>query len=351
MAKKVWDNEIEFKTDWGGDESTSNLPVSGGRIQEFIKEQFNSKMGEFYYDTTTNRYLVFANPEKRDEYLEDTNKVDLILGAFDAPFNYSAEIKLQTPYYNSILQGTKNNYIDFTFDVLNKQGQSVGENVICTYTFSRGTTKIKKTFQYKYGEFVHFNVDDYIVEGINNINIAIVGATTFAATAINVTYQVIELSLTDSYEVGKSIQIYSDKENILSVPFTVSGAGIKTMEWFLDGELIKYNRIEDEIVEVSSSRTKYINIDSLEHGRHTLQSRAYVKINGEKFYSDILYRDLLITKGVEKDVVIGISASGTAYYVQSAAFGKPYHTLVCYIVLQYLFFCNRIILLIYGILI
>ena len=37
MAKKVYDEKINKSQDWGGDKSTSGLPVAGNRVQEFIK--------------------------------------------------------------------------------------------------------------------------------------------------------------------------------------------------------------------------------------------------------------------------------------------------------------------------
>ena len=132
MAKKIWDEPIDKYTDWGGDDTTDNLPVSGEMVQSFIKNNIENKIGILYYDTLNNRYLAFADDINRDLYLEDniTNR-DLLLGSFDAPFNYNAEITLITPVYNAIFLNTKNNYIDFTFDIKNKNGQSTGDNVLC----------------------------------------------------------------------------------------------------------------------------------------------------------------------------------------------------------------------------
>ena len=52
MANKVYDKEINRHSDWGGDDSTENLPVSGSRVQEFIKKTLDGKMGVFYYVLT-----------------------------------------------------------------------------------------------------------------------------------------------------------------------------------------------------------------------------------------------------------------------------------------------------------
>ena len=66
MAKQIWNNSINKHTDWGGDSSTNNYPVSGEKVQEFIKNSLDSKIGELYYDTQNNRYLVFSDSENRD---------------------------------------------------------------------------------------------------------------------------------------------------------------------------------------------------------------------------------------------------------------------------------------------
>ena len=78
MANKIYDKEINKYTDWGGDSSTENLPVSGARVQEFIKKTLEGKMGIFHYDETNNRYLVFADSDTRDQYLEDPTKNELV---------------------------------------------------------------------------------------------------------------------------------------------------------------------------------------------------------------------------------------------------------------------------------
>ena len=59
MAKQTWNNPIDKNVDWGGDESTGGLPVSGEQVQAFIKDSLDGKAGLFYYDTTNNRYIVF----------------------------------------------------------------------------------------------------------------------------------------------------------------------------------------------------------------------------------------------------------------------------------------------------
>lgn len=310
MAKQIWDNSIDMNTDWAGDASTNNQPVSGRRVQEFIKNQLNSKASTFYYDAANQRYLVFANNNTRDEYLEDPTKTDLVLGTFDAPSNYTAEINLTTPTYVAALASSTGNLIKFTFDVKNKSNQSVGENVICTYTIIRGANKQVINQNYKAGESVSFNVDKYLSTGTNMITITITGQTTLAATTVGVTYQVIDLVLTDSYNLST---MYEASENI-EIPFDISGYGAKYMEWYLDGTKLDYIQSEDQITEVSTSRTKYISATGLSVGKHSLQFRAYVIVNGEKFYSKLIYRDVIIHDDMSSNQNV-IIAVGTEFPV------------------------------------
>ena len=307
MAKKVSENNItDMSQDWGLD-SSNNLPYSGAAVQKFIKEKLNSKMGYFYYDASSNRYLCFADEASKDEYIEDPTLTDLVLGAFDAPFNYEASITMLTPSYNAVFLGSTGNFLDFTFDIKNKEGNSTGENVNVTYTFIRNATKKVVTESRKYGESVHFNIDDYILEGTNTIIVGVTGQTTLAATTAAITYQVVNLSYSDSMDISKVYDL-SEGSKTVEVFFSVSGYGTKTVEWFIDGQQMDFVKTEDEVVDVTSQRTKYIELSNLASGIHTLQSRAYTIINGEKFYTDTLYREIMVNNGDLSGNLVAVAA-------------------------------------------
>lgn len=302
-------NPIESITeDWGLD-IRNGFTYSGESVQEFIKKQLESKAGCFYYDAANNRYLVFADTINRDLYLENPSEhLDLVIGNFEAPFNYTAEINLKTPTYTAVLANAKGNYIDYTFDVKNKNGQSTGESVIATYTFIKGGSKQVVTERYTYGASVHFNIDKYISAGTNQITIGITGQTSLAATTVNVTYQVVELVLKDYMDISKAYDLFETPDLVLAIPYDISGSGTKIMEWYLDGEQLEYIKGEDEIVDTSTSRTKYISLAGLNNGTHNIQFRAYTLVNGEKFYSDTLYRDIIIYTRIDRNNIIAVAA-------------------------------------------
>ena len=306
MAKKIYNNPIDKNINWGGDENTGGLPVSGEMVQKFIKDTLNQKAGIFYYDTANNRYLVFSDEESRDTFLLDPTQTDLVLGTFDAPFNYSAEITLNSPAYNAIAAGSTGNYVDFTFDIKNKQGASTGENVTITYTFTRNA--IRQTFSEtrKYGDVVHLNVDKYLDEGTNTLVIGVTGQTSLAATTASITYQVVSLNLTDGLDISKVYDLRNGSQ-VVSVPYTVAGYGTKTVEWYLDGEQLPFVKAEDEVADVVGDRTKRITLENLQQGVHSLQIRAYTMLNGEKFYTDTLYRELMVYTGSNENIIIGVA--------------------------------------------
>lgn len=306
MANKISFNLIPDKhTDWELDKS-NGLPYSGQSVQNYIKTSLDTKAGLFHYDVTNNRYLVFTDEESKNIYLDDPTRTDLLIGTFDAPFNYTAEINLATPSYNAVFVGSSGHYIDFTFDIKNKQGSSTGESVIIKYTFIRGTSKQEVVEVKPYNSSVHFNVDKYLIEGTNTIIVAVTGQNTLAATSIAITYEVVDLQLNDYLDISKVYNL-TEGTAVLSVSYNVSGYGTKVIEWYIDGEQIPYIKSEDEIVESSTTRTKYITLSNLNQGRHSLQFRAYTTVNGEKFYTDTLYRDIIIYTGVNSDMIIAVS--------------------------------------------
>lgn len=307
MAKKLYDEKITKATDWGGDNSTGGLPVSGTRVQEFIKEELEKKMGVIHYDSDHNRYLVFADETNRDFYLSDPERyAGLLQATFEAPFNYEVSVKVDTPTYNAVFAGSKGNYIDFSFVVRNKQGADTGDGVTAIYTFERnGVTRTLRQ-DYNAGEGVHLSVDEYLGEGVNRISVSLTGKQTLARTSFSVTYRVVSLTLKDSMNPA-AVYDLSTGQKTVEIPYTVSGYGAKVMEWYLDGQLLPHDKTEDEIADVSSTRVKYITLSNLSQGVHSLQMRVYTVIEGEKFYSPTLYRDLLVYTGADTEDMVGIS--------------------------------------------
>ena len=286
--KNVSYNTIRsIEEDWALDER-NNLPYSGRSVQQFIKDTLNAKAGDIYYDASTTKYLVFATAIDRAKYLSDREEYnDLLLGSFDAPANYQAEITLITPVSNAVLKGATGNYIEFTFDIVNKSGASTGEPVIVTYTFNNGGNVNKVTQVYNAGEQVQFLVDNYLSVGVNTVSIVVQGRNTLAAVMASVTYTMVSLELTSEYVFTTPVE----EGDEIAVPYTIKGSGIKYLEWYVDG--VQEVTI-DNIADINYSTTKYLSTTGLSAGKHNVQVRPYVNINGTNFYGKTLYFDVVV---------------------------------------------------------
>lgn len=273
--------------DWMLDER-NGLQYSGESVQKFIKEMFNGKAGDFYYDASTTKYLVFANKESRDKYLDNPERnTDLLLGTFDAPANYTAEIYMTSAATQTILSGVTGNYIDFTFDVKSKSGASTGDAVVATYTFNNAGNKRTVTQIYNAGESVHFLADPYLADGTNTVSVAITGRNTLAGTTAAVIFNVVNLKLSSTFDFSKAVL----KGDYLAVPYSIEGAGVKYLEWYIDGER---QELVDDVTDLRASRTKNFDTSALSSGKHNVQVRAYITNNGTNFYSKTLYFDFFV---------------------------------------------------------
>ena len=222
---------------------------------------------------------------------------------------YTAFINLITPNFNAVLKDTTGHYIEFTFDTKNESGSSLGESVTCTYTIVRGSSKKTVTERYRYNTHVKFNVDKYLQEGANDITIKIVGNISNATTAVGLAYQVVNLQLTTDYDISTMYNLLTTPQAVAEIPFTVSGYGTKTVEWYLDGNKIASEQSVDEVTGTSATRTKRISVANLSQGKHSIQLRAYTVIDGETFYTDTLYRDVIIYTGANTSPIIAVAAT------------------------------------------
>lgn len=76
VETKYYDEEITRDTDWGGDESTGGMAVSGGRIQEWLKNEINGKFGVIRVSSEMdirNYYSLEMFATKEDERLYDSD--------------------------------------------------------------------------------------------------------------------------------------------------------------------------------------------------------------------------------------------------------------------------------------
>lgn len=291
-------------------------------IKTWTREELVGKAGVFYADNISGNTLVFADEASKEAYLADQSKTELLLGIISggtggggATGEYRVAVNLLSSMYNAVSLGSKGHYIRFTFDVLNESGMSTGEPVIVTYKIARGGNTSEYKEVYRYGSNVAFNVDKYINEGTNIVTINIMGQTSLVSTTFAVTFDVINITLSDYLDISKVYNLSNNGTDYMEIPYDVSGTYTKLMEWYIDGVQLEFNRTDDEILEtVPVSRTKTIELSNLSQGRHNLQFRVGSKINGEMFYSDVLYRDFFVYTGANDNFMMGVATAIPSSY-------------------------------------
>ena len=89
---KYYDGEITRDTDWGGDASTDNQPVSGGRVQEWLKTNINGRYGflNMRFNESESMYYIecFTSDDDYKKYEADKEAYgDLLLQSVQIPIS------------------------------------------------------------------------------------------------------------------------------------------------------------------------------------------------------------------------------------------------------------------------
>lgn len=300
MSQKIWNEKIGKYTDWGGDSSTGGLPVSGQRVQEFIKQSLESKIGSLHHDSAKGVYLAFADDECREAYLLDPDaNARLVLatlaagGGSAAAAGASLSLTMKSPLQITAMSGQKGLAIEFSFESLNKDGLPTGDDVACVYTFRNNSVSKTVSKKYTAGTNVSMILDDYLENGVNTVSVELTGVRTGAYTSVAVTVNLIDLELSDEFDISRLYA--SGSSDALEIPYFLRGSGKKRMEWYIDGKKVDYSPAEDDVVETEVARTRSIPVGNLSAGTHSLQFRAVVSYNNTDYFSPTLFRHFAVT--------------------------------------------------------
>ena len=297
MAKKIWDEDITgYEQDWGGDDSTGNLPISGRAVQKFLKQELNSRVGYMIKPDGSNAYYCFASEGMYLKWLDapDEEKPQYVLASFIAPAEFKAVINLIGTWPKTILKGTLGMYLEYTFDVYNDTTKvSTGEDVIVTYTITNAGAKETKVESYVYGTQVKFGLDNIIKDkkGIINIRMDLASKLNNITTTAAVTLNVVDFAISTDFDITPL-----HNEDTLAIAFQMSGTGTKTMHWRVDNVDIPHDS-SDDVTDTTGGRPRYIDISKLKDGRHVLQYYGTITSDGSTYYSPLYYREFAINRG------------------------------------------------------
>lgn len=306
MAKQIYNEKINRDTAWGGDASTGGLPVAGGRVQEFIKDELKTKAGAFYRPGGGNFVYCFATKEDKDLFIQTGNE-SLIIDSFETESNYSVYINQETLVLSkSVIEGSTGNTVSFQFKIADKNGMVSDSKASIVFSFLASGVIKKYTTEVQvksegWTTVVSDVIDKYLRNGENTISITITGLSTKTSTQFVMTYNVFDLT----YNVNFVYNIVKNG-NTMSIPYYVSCTETKYLEFYIDGVLT--NSFETMVIsDASKDGTATIDISRLAHGQHTLQTRAYVKANdGTKFYSNIYYYSFAVAGEASPSFLVSI---------------------------------------------
>lgn len=282
--KETYKEKINRNTDWGGDASTGNLPVAGSRVQEFIKEELNSKIGAVYKPDGGNVVYYFANEDDKQAFIE-TEDMSLVLSYYETESKYEVKINQDgLVLSHSVIDGTTGNTISFEFKIEDDNGMAADSKarVELSFTGSGISNKFTNEVAVVAGDWTRYtaNIDEYLRTGANSIAIRITGMSTKANTQFVMTYNLFDLSFVVNFEYNKA-----KTGNTISVPYIIECSDTKYLEFFIDG--VKVDSSESMVItDIRRDSTATLSIANLALGQHSLQVRAYVKSSdGTLFYT------------------------------------------------------------------
>ena len=147
---KYYDEEITRNTDWGGDESTGGLAVSGGRVQEWLKNEINGKFGIIRMSSTINEQNfysleMFSTKEDEELYDSDNEKYSDLVRKVTIPIStvqgdsFTAMLSTKLPQNDIVVTDGKLE-VGFNYrSIRYTQGQASNEGALGTLNIQRST--------------------------------------------------------------------------------------------------------------------------------------------------------------------------------------------------------------------
>lgn len=265
---KVYDKPITLNTDWGGDASTGNLPVAGGRVQELIKKSFAQKGG--FFQIKDKKYLqVFADEKSAKLYNSDADKyADLLISSMQLPNTGATQATMKvtvlaTPseYTTSgrteTFQFLYNSYYEDESDL----SAVTGSCLVYINNVQRDRIALRA------GNTYTVEVQKYLGSGTNEVKFIIDNAEQSKRTYVY-EVQMLNLSVTSDFD---SVTAYT---GVIPFVYTPIGDGLKTVHVLIDG-----NEIYTEETEVTN-RQQTLDIPAQSHGAHKLEVYLSASVQG-----------------------------------------------------------------------
>lgn len=284
MSKKYWDGPYNINTDWGGDDSTENLPLPGSAVQKLIKDELSKKVGYIYKDEQKGSLSFYGNEQDKIDGNDPLAELQTV-----ARYIIKSELDINNQY--SFLSDDKNKKIVWYFKTIYNGGnenETFNEDIIVDYNFNN--TSYSKTTSHsmvipcqndlnnKGFTKVEINLDDFITDGNTKLTISIKGSKTKITQVLNHDISVINFKMKDITDFSKSF-----KDGYITILSDIICT--KGQDFFIE---YRFNNDKD-FIPCKDKNTTMVNIDikNLKDGKNVIEYRAFVNINNIIIYTDI----------------------------------------------------------------
>ena len=287
MSKKVWDGEYDINTDWGGDESTSGAPLTGKMVQDVIKKSLKS---------LENGKVGYIQEHDGTVYFSSTKE------AFDNE-QYMGSVIAQQKYGMDVIFDKNNKYVFLSSDAsknivwyfktteIQNNNKVYEESVSIEYHIENltqntkkviSTTQICKTDDNNSGYTkMEISLDDYFTNGVSSLDIIVKGLKTKQERSIQKEITIITFDYEDITDFAKVM----GNEIIVTNKINCTLGRNFYYEYKINGgDFIFDESSKKEGMGRVSNYSHNINILNLPDGRHVLEYRLFLNINGEVAY-------------------------------------------------------------------
>lgn len=302
--------EISRETNWHGDESTGGVPVAGGRIQEWIKNETQSKVGYLVrgQNKEEDGYFHvrgFANEADYMEWAADREgRSDLVVAEFSIPDMSSTTASYVLSLVNrsaSYVVSTDGNVVvklSFTsamYSPIDNTTTDTGEDGVLTIQTrvnenaqwaTRGTMKIKSVPRGS-ESYVEVDISQYLSDGTQNVRMIVRGETSEATTGyvqMTVVKTQLTLELATAWEMPMT-----GAEMVLE--YRINGTVDKRLHYVIDGRRTgeRYigagTHIETPLsITITDSEGELNPVCT--HGIHTIEAWLSVAVEGVNVESE-----------------------------------------------------------------
>ena len=283
MAKKYWDGPYDINTDWGGDESTNNLPLLGGAVQNIVKDELKRKVG-YLHESYEDGMVYFYSSKEAYENGE------IPIGSVVSTARYTMDLKGDVNNKNMFLstEGKKEFVWYFkTIEIATKSAYV--ENVAVEYTINNETEGKQTIFStiidcngdVKNDDYtkVVLNLDEYLSNGTSSIEIVVRGLKTKQERTLQTKISIITLDMEDTTNFSSP----SMDNLILTANVNCTNGQLYFCEYRIDENVNGYILTDDNYTGKGSRENVqyFINLNELTLGKHICEYRLFVNINNE----------------------------------------------------------------------